>query len=187
MACFNPEHAAWSWRGCLFFFFVIPKESSYKYTTNIPPKKPAFSPNYFHFTAVKMGEGVTRYEGQKLAIKAAHVTGRSRGSRVQCGESQATPLSTCSWVTLTPNTTGSQPHCTFPQQHSSCCTGPCSHPALLHSLLSTSFLCLINISLFQHSELHQPVAAYRLCILDTCSDLVLLHMNFVKQIPNVQL
>lgn len=191
MASFHPGHAAWSWRGCLTFsfFFVIPKESNYKYTTNFPPKKPVFRPNYSQFTSLKMGEGGTRCESQKLRIKAARVTGRARGSRARCGESQATPLSTnryCSWVTLTPNAMGSQPHCTFPQRHSSCRTGPCSHPALLHSLLSTSSLRLINISLFQHSELHQPVAPYRPCILVTCPDLVLLQMNFVKQIPNVQ-
>ena len=99
----------------------------------------------------------------------------------------------CSWFTLTPNAMGSRqfcilaaPYCTFQQYHSNCGTGTCSHPALLHTLLPPGFLRLINISLFQHSGLHQPVAVYGLCILVTCPDLDLLHINFVKQILNVQ-
>lgn len=97
MACFNPEHAACSWRGCLIFsFFWIPEESNYKYTTNILPKKPVqcSAPIIFSSQLWRWEREGQDAKSQKLRIKVARETGLGRGSRARCVESQAKPSGT---------------------------------------------------------------------------------------------
>jgi len=80
---------------CLIFsLFVNHQGNNYKYTTNIPPKKSVFSPNYFQFTATKMGEGGTRREESETENSGDMCNRTCEGKQSPAVESQAEPSST---------------------------------------------------------------------------------------------
>lgn len=55
----------------IFLLFESPKEVITNTQQISHRKKPAFSPSYFHFTAVKMGEGKTRCKKSETENKSS--------------------------------------------------------------------------------------------------------------------
>lgn len=143
-----------------------------------------FSPNYWNHSC---GDGRgRRCKSQKWWTKAACETGAGIGSTATLGawkvkQNPEAPVLQLVHTQSEPSACDSSApwlHHTAPFNSSTANAAQvslCSHPALLHR--SANFLHLINISLFQHSGLDQPVVVYGLCILVTCPDHVCLHIR----------
>lgn len=158
-----------------FFFYLNPPKKELQVSNEYSTEKSQCStPIIFTSQLWKWEREGQDAKSKKLRIKATHETGLARGSRAQCVESQAKPSSTRTAASsqslqtpLAHNSSAFWLHHIAP--FNSTTTSVAQLPALTllccTAFFPPCFLCLINISLFQHPGLHQPVAKYGCAVL----------------------